>query len=819
MADSVGNALPRRELQQRQTIPEPATESATESIAESGSEHTSSPPPEQNNVQPRRSIWAALLWMLTVATTGLLLVSVVVTAFVTTTLLVPNIDVHSTFGQPPPVGLGDVAAMPPANVEVPPSDESSSKRLMNVASHETKICDSTECVEQARLLLQQIDSSRDPCDDFYSYVCGNWALSEHLAPGAERMSVDTAMVADYAEFLAAGLRDNATRGFPQLRFLLEHCMDPEPVLFDNLLAMFLDATHLRPWMVRAPSSQSRRQPSAAEVSRKYGIAFRQLGVDALFRPSVVKGTSGENKRFVGLDEPSTVLLRSPLEKDEYELVRTGFEPLLAFFQNQTDTDVLRFEERLSRLLLRPHLDAGWLSNGSTLKVRDLPTLRNFEWASFLQSVFGKGLRPITARTYIKLGSPEHILRLTRDDELLRSSRDLLGYLLFRITMALSPLLGGLKYRDQVASVSCARHPHFAQALPQAHYCLCLLNRFEPNLPLHAARNMSRTRLPGRGGSDDFLEDMVSALRLVLIEHVLVRLTRFNSELKAHLLDRLNSISWEALSPRALQNVSSRIAYLDGIYLSNARTSTAQFFYTWIRKSLEKRLLTRMSSHTAYPGWTGGFLTAEGHMEPPFERVEIPLPVFDLLVKDDPALRPLQMARAAPRIYRAVFRAIYHWVFNFEFSANTGAEGRSRSLAQSMQDLRHCLEEQYGSLSWPEKDAPLNASRTSWSDLWDVLSLRPTLDAFMLYANRVSADYRLTLLERWNASQLFFVFYAANFCEKSHPRFLRETAAQGPRSPAWYRVNGPLRNAPEFAEAFGCTRGSFMNPLQKCILYS
>ncbi|XP_075537619.1 membrane metallo-endopeptidase-like 1 [Dermacentor variabilis] len=781
---------------------------------------SSSPLQRSSVVQPHRSAWSALLWGLTVATTTLLLVSVVVTAFVTTTLLLPRIDVRSTFGQTPaplapPVAHSGSDALPFSEEASSAAASLHNKRLLNARSHETKPCDSTACVEQARMLLHQIDSSRDPCDDFYAYVCDKWAQSRPLTPGAERVSVDTAMVEDYAELLASALHDNVSHNFPQLRFLLGHCMDPEPVLFDNLIAMFMDTTHLRQWMVRA-SSSSRRQPSAAEVSRKFGLAFRQLGVDALFRPFVVKDLSHENKRFVGLEEPSTVLLRAPLEKEEYEVVRAGFAPLLAFFQNHTDADLLRFEKRLFGLLEQPQLDVAVLANGSMVKVRDLPALRNFEWTSFLQSVFGKGLRPITARTYVKLASPEYVLNLTRDGEIMRSSRELLGYLLFRISMALSPLLGGTKYRDQVAAVSCARHPQFAHALTPAHYCLCLLNRFEPNLPLHAARNLSRAQLSRSGGDgEDVLDDLVSTLRLVVIEHVLVRLARFGSGLKANLLELLNAVSWEPLAPRGLQeNASTLAAYLDGIYKNNARTSTAQFFYTWIRKSLEKRLMAHMSSRASFQGWTGGFLSAEAHMGPPYNRLEIPLPVFDLSLKDDAALRPLQVARAAPRVYRPVFRAIYHWVFNLEFS---GMRGGVHSLVQGFSDLRLCLERQYGSLSWAEKSAQLHASRTSWSDLWDLLSVRPALDAFLLYTGRVSPDYRLKLLERWNASQLFFLYYAANFCDNSNWRYLRENAARGPLSPAWYRVNGPLRNTPEFAMAFGCKPDSFMNPTQKCVL--
>ncbi|KAL3222390.1 hypothetical protein MRX96_028418 [Rhipicephalus microplus] len=469
------------------------------------------------------------------------------------------------------------------------------------------------------------------------------------------------------------------------------------------------------------------------------------------------------------------------------------------------------------MLGRPQLDAAALVNASMVKVFDLPSLRNIEWTSFLQSVFGKGLRPITARTYVKLASPDYFLRLARGD-LLRFSSDLLGYLLFRITMALSPFIWKRELRDQLASVAYARHPEFARALPQSHYCLRLLNRFEPNLPLHVSRRLAESLL----GGENAVEDLVSTLRLVLLESVQAQMGPLNSELREHLREKLNAISWEPLSPRAMDSESTRAEYVDGVYLSNSRLSTAQFVYTWIRKSLEKKLMAHMSTRaaaaggvTAYPGWTGGFLSAESQLPPPYERLEIPLPVFDFFLNEDPSLRPLQMARVGTKVYRPLLRAVYHWAYNFERGSN--AYGAETALSRRMNDLRRCLKRQYSALSWTEQRPQLDASRTSWSDLWDSLALRPALDAFLLDSGRVAPDYRLALLEHWNASQLFFISYAANMCENGNQRFLRKMAAQGPHSPAWFRVNGPLRNSLEFARAFGCKVGSFMNPADKCAL--
>lgn len=716
--------------------------------------------------------------------------SVVITAFVTTTLLGPG-----TAGRA-------VSEEKPLQVQSQNAPQLSKESLNPGSKRSARPCDSTACIEQAKLLLRQINASRDPCEDFYAHVCEDWGLTRPLPPGAEKVSVDTILLDGYTELLASGLKENSSQ-FPELQFLLDRCFSPEPNLFDSLLAMFLDATNLRSWMTKS----SKRNLPPGEVSRKMALAMRELGVDAVFRLFVVKDPVNETKRYIGLDEPSTALLHSPLNKDEYELVRMGFTPVLSYFQGLVDTDLLQFEERLSRLFTLPQLDIGVLANCTIIKVRDLPTVQGIEWNSLLQSVFGKGLRPISARTYIKLASPTYLMRLSQDG-LLRSPKDVVSYLLFRIMMTLSPLMSDEKLRSDLSSVSYARHPEFAQALPQSHYCLRLVDRFEPYLPLYVSRHFSRALLGGKS----IVDDLVSTIRLVFLEHVQEQLGHPSSELKAYLRMKLSTVSWEPLVPRAMEDDHLRARYTEGIYLSNSKTSTAQFFYTWIRKSTEKRLLTQINSRMADPGWTGGFLAAESRLGPPYERIEIPLPVFDFFMNSEPALRPLQLPRAAPKIYRSLFKAIYHWIYNFEFENE-----RDHSLAHSLKSLRLCLERQYSSLTWTDKRIQLNTTHTSWSDLWDHLSLTPALKVFLLYASRVSPNYRLRLLEHLNASQLFFILYAANFCENNNRRFLRRSAAHGPNSPAWFRVNGPLRNMPEFARSFNCKPNAFMNPLNRCSL--
>jgi len=63
--------------------------------------------------------------------------------------------------------------------------------------------------------------------------------------------------------------------------------------------------------------------------------------------------------------------------------------------------------------------------------------------------------------------------------------------------------------------------------------------------------------------------------------------------------------------------------------------------------------------------------------------------------------------------------------------------------------------------------------------------------------------------RFSPAQQFFLGYAHGWCSRTRPQNVRMRIAVDPHSPPEMRVNVPLRNFPEFAQAFGCQQGDRM----------
>lgn len=67
-------------------------------------------------------------------------------------------------------------------------------------------------------------------------------------------------------------------------------------------------------------------------------------------------------------------------------------------------------------------------------------------------------------------------------------------------------------------------------------------------------------------------------------------------------------------------------------------------------------------------------------------------------------------------------------------------------------------------------------------------------------------------------QQFFLAYAQSWCESSSDGIAARLLASDSHSPGKFRVNGSMRNIPAFAEAFSCSAGSELAPTDRCELW-
>jgi putative endopeptidase len=112
------------------------------------------------------------------------------------------------------------------------------------------------------------------------------------------------------------------------------------------------------------------------------------------------------------------------------------------------------------------------------------------------------------------------------------------------------------------------------------------------------------------------------------------------------------------------------------------------------------------------------------------------------------------------------------------------------------------------------DVKINGKLTLGENTADNGGLRLAYIAFLADAKRKSIDLN-NKQDGYTPMQQFFLGHGQSWCGDTRAEQLRLQVQTDPHSPRKFRVNGVVRNMPEFGQAFGCKTGQPMMPANAC----
>jgi endothelin-converting enzyme/putative endopeptidase len=125
----------------------------------------------------------------------------------------------------------------------------------------------------------------------------------------------------------------------------------------------------------------------------------------------------------------------------------------------------------------------------------------------------------------------------------------------------------------------------------------------------------------------------------------------------------------------------------------------------------------------------------------------------------------------------------------------------------------CLVNEYGSFTAVD-DVKVNGKLTLGENTADNGGLLLAYLAYMERARAGKVDLNAKA-DGYTAPQRFYIGYAQNWCENSRDEVIRQQVLTDPHSPDHFRANGAIVNQPGFGAAFGCKKGSPMVPANSC----
>jgi endothelin-converting enzyme/putative endopeptidase len=199
-----------------------------------------------------------------------------------------------------------------------------------------------------------------------------------------------------------------------------------------------------------------------------------------------------------------------------------------------------------------------------------------------------------------------------------------------------------------------------------------------------------------------------------------------------------------------------------------------------------------SASARYDASRGELVVPAGLLQPPF---------FGAAAPD-----PVNFGAAGAVIGRELFHALVAEVPRLAAAGDT--RDRSAPAAGELAARAACLVEQAEAFE-PVPGVRLDGRRTLRENAADLAGVRLAFAAMAAWQARQPEPQARAKHLGFTPEQQFFVAHAQSSCSAVSDDELRRRAAEDPRAPAPFRVNGPLSNLPEFAEAFRCAPGDPM----------
>ncbi|XP_065344267.1 neprilysin-11-like [Cloeon dipterum] len=157
---------------------------------------------------------------------------------------------------------------------------------------------------------------------------------------------------------------------------------------------------------------------------------------------------------------------------------------------------------------------------------------------------------------------------------------------------------------------------------------------------------------------------------------------------------------------------------------------------------------------------------------------------------------------------------------------------SKETKENFDERVQCMIDQYSKFHIPElgPDVKLDGKKTANENIADNGGMREALIAYDLFKSRQVGNEKkgteklhdlqpdLPGLANYTHKQLFFLGFANMWCQNPSPAVLNILLKWDVHSPGRERVLGTLSNTKEFADAWNCPAGSKMNPEDKCVVW-
>uniref|UniRef100_A0A4W4FQS4 Neprilysin n=1 Tax=Electrophorus electricus TaxID=8005 RepID=A0A4W4FQS4_ELEEL len=669
----------------------------------------------------------------------------------------------------------------------------------------------------ASRLIENMDPTVDPCENFYQYACGGWLKKNIIPETSSRYStfdilrdeLEVVLKGTCLRFQESSVPRKASVSLAKAKTLYKSCTNESGIEQrggEPLLHMLPDVFD---WPIATDDWDTKNgtnwtaEDAIAKLNEKYGkqvlISFF-IGTD----------DRDSNSHIIHFDQPSLGLPSRDYYVCEgpYTEVRFACEAYENFMvelatlvrkDRKLEVNVTRIKEEVARVI---QLEKE-LANVNTPEDRNNPVLLyNKMPLETLNTNYSLEFQSSVRNVYLFCEHHEQVIvyapnYFRRLNPVLANytKRDIQNYMVWRFSMNMVVGLSR-QYRDTRKAFRKAISGTTSEAAVWRQCAIYVNNNMENAVGrLYVEEAFA-------GDSKDMMDEMITSIREVFVNnlHDLTWMdddTRKAAEEKVSLTAVVMQISWH--NPRL-----------------SAHYSSEEYFEN-ILKNLEfgqKKRLKRLRVKVNKEEWISGAAVVNAFYSSSRNQIVFPAGI----------LQPPFFGEGQPQSlnYGGIGMVIGHEITHgFDDNGrNFDKDGDLKdwwtpSSTQRFQELSKCIVDQYSSFSWDLANGQhLNGNNTLGENIADNGGIRQSYQAYQNYVRKNGKELPLPGLNL-NHEQLFFLNFAQVWCGTHRPEHAVNSIKTDVHSPGKFRVLGSLQNFPEFAKAFQCNTNDYMVPKKIC----
>ncbi|CAF0910418.1 unnamed protein product [Adineta steineri] len=680
---------------------------------------------------------------------------------------------------------------------------------------ERALCLTPECITLAADTYNAMDTTVDPCEDFYQFACGNWDKSHPIPEGRGTRSSFESFVNDvvdfYRELLRKPVLDIEPDAVRKLKMFYQTCisLDRDSPTVENATYHLL-MQHLERFGGFPPLYGERWQ-SKLPLERLLATLHLEFNIEPLYELKIAADDMNNSQHIILINHPSLFLQASAAYESEEEIdaymhfmvsVATSLGVERTQARNEMER-ILQFEKALANI--RADQPSNTVMDFyKKISVGELQNMvSSINWTVYFNIVF-KEFIPLDEPVVVLYASQymEDLERLIRRFD----TRTMTSYCLWRFIASLVPDLSKT-FRE--AHYELARLTQGAALNGIGSHCL--LNRADETFA------QAMTYLYLKSQTDDNireeLQEVILNIRSTFYETIkrntwMTNDTKKVALAKAQLMSEFIAYPLEALNETYL-NLSH--AHLN-ISFDNHLNNVINLLGNEVRKNIA---LFRK------PVDKKQWMTSSAQVNALYDsnRNAIIIPVG--------MTRPFLYSSKFPHfvIYGRIGMVIAHEIIH-GFDTNGRYFDEHGNLFQwwnnetdaTYRETERCIVEQYSNYTYEQVNMTLNGNTTRSENIADIAGTELAFLAYKQWLKVHGTEHRLPLLDKYTHEQMFFIAFSQIWCGNYLNERLRKDIRDMIHTPFRYRMIGSLHSSYHFSRAFQCNSNAKMNPQTKCTVF-